>query len=462
MAAEPGGRGSGEPDATFAEPPAAAARPLDSEDARLLRRTRLRLMAWSGGATLVVLVVLGTALYAALSAHLAAAGQSQLEARAGTLTAFLRGERGFRDRPQLGLRFGGEEAGTVAVLVRPDSSVLRPSELELPEGLPDREGVEAAEGGESDIRTANAGGTPVRVLSLPIAGPDGTYVLQVIGDRTTEVELLDTFLAVLLVGGLFALVAALAAGYAYAGRALVPIRDSIDRRQAALRRQREFAANASHELRTPLAVIRASVADLRRNRRRPVEDVGPALVDIDAEVTHLTLLVEDLLFLARTDSGVVQLEGTELDLADTAAAAAGALSTVAAERGVALVVDPLPAPVTGDPVRLRQLVTILADNALAHGRAGTTVLVRVRPDGGGALLQVDDEGPGIRPEDLPRVFDRFWRAADAPPGGTGLGLSIASWIVEHHGGTIAAANRPGGGTRFEVRLPATPPAAATR
>jgi two-component system OmpR family sensor kinase len=227
----------------------------------------------------------------------------------------------------------------------------------------------------------------------------------------------------------------------------------MDRRDAALRRQREFTANASHELRTPLTVIRASVADLRRNRKQPVEKVGEALDDIDAEVSHLTALVEDLLLLARTDSGALALERVALDLADVAAEAAGPLTPVAAERGVGLEVDPRPAAVDADPVRLRQLVTILTDNALAHSPAGTTVTVRVRPDGGQAVLTVDDQGPGVREEDLPRLFERFWRADNAPAGGTGLGLSIAAWIVAAHGGTIAAANRPEGGARFEVRLP---------
>jgi signal transduction histidine kinase len=446
--------------ATSAAPAEAPA--LDSGDARLLRRTRLRLMALSGGITLVVLLVLGVGLYAAVSASLAASGESQLGRRADSLARALSGGRGMHDVRMLGFRFGGDQAGTVAVLVRPDKSVLRPAELELPEGLPDEDGLEAAEAGESDVRTMAVAGTPVRVLSVPIETSDGTYVLQVIGDRTSEVQILQTVLAVLLVGGVLALAAALAAGYAYAGRALVPIRASIDRRQAALRRQREFTADASHELRTPLTVIRASVADLRRNRERPVAEVGSALEDIDAEVTHLTSLVDDLLLLARTDSGAVELERARLDLADVAVAAAGGLSTVASSRGVELLVDPLPTPVVGDATRLRQLVAILVDNALAHSPRGTTVLVRVRPGSAGALLQVFDQGPGIRPEDLPRVFDRFWRAPDAPPGGTGLGLAIAAWIVERHGGTITAANRPDGGSEFEVRLPATPPVAAPR
>jgi signal transduction histidine kinase len=193
-----------------------------------------------------------------------------------------------------------------------------------------------------------------------------------------------------------------------------------------------------------------------------VEKVGEALDDIDAEVSHLTALVEDLLLLARTDSGALALDRTPLDFADVAVEAVGPLTPIAAQRGVLLEADPRPAMVSGDPLRLRQLVTILTDNALAHSQTGTTVDVRIRPEGPDVVLTVDDQGPGIREEDLPRIFERFWRADNAPAGGTGLGLSIAAWIVEAHGGTIAATNRPEGGARFEVRLPASasePPAA---
>ena len=107
---------------------------------------------------------------------------------------------------------------------------------------------------------------------------------------------------------------------------------------------------------------------------------------------------------------------------------------------------------------------ILVDNAIRHAPEGTRVVVEVRADGPDARLTVDDEGPGIRNEDLPRVFDRFYRAAGAPGGGTGLGLAIAAWIVERHDGRIEAANRPGPGARFTVRLPvarARPAAAPT-
>ena len=431
--------------------------PRENGDAALLRRTRLRLLAWSGGLTLVILVALGTALYLAVSGSLDARGTDLLVARADPIVRVLQSQGPVPGGFVLGPGFGNGSSGTLVLIVRPDGTLLGPAELQEISGLPNQAGVDAARAGSTDVRQVEVSSIPIRVYSVPVARPEGVYVVQVLGERSSEVQLLSTLLSVLAIGGLAALVLALAAGYVYAGRALIPVRASMDRRDAALRRQREFTANASHELRTPLTVIRASVADLRRNRKQPVEKVGEALDDIDAEVSHLTALVEDLLLLARTDSGALALERTTLDLADITVEAVGTLTPVAAQRGVQLEADPRPATVSGDPVRLRQLVTIVTDNALAHSPVGTTVAVRIRPEGPDAVLTVDDQGPGIREEDLPRVFERFWRADNAPVGGTGLGLSIAAWIVEAHGGTISASNRPGGGARFEIRLPSSPP-----
>ena len=104
-------------------------------------------------------------------------------------------------------------------------------------------------------------------------------------------------------------------------------------------------------------------------------------------------------------------------------------------------------------VHFRQVILNLLVNAQQAMKEGGTVCVRGRREGTGVVIEVQDQGPGIRDEDLPRIFERFWRADNAPAGGTGLGLSIAAWIVEAHGGAISAANRPEGGARFEVRLP---------
>jgi signal transduction histidine kinase len=421
------------------------------DDAALLRRTRLRLIAWSGGLTLLILLALGALVYGAVSNELAGRGTAVLERRANEVARVISRPGPLPDRPPFGITFGGEQSGTLTLAVQPNGSVL--GRLDELEGLPVEPSVETARAEGQDTRTTTIDDTPVRVHSLAVPRSDGEWVVQVIGERVSEERLLAALLSVLVIGSLAALALAVAAGWIYAGRALVPIRAAIDRREAALQRQREFAANASHELRTPLTVIRASVTDLQRNRDEPVATVGAALEDIDAETTHLTALVDDLLLLARTDAGTLELERAPVDLADVAAEAAGSLAGVASERGVTVVADPLPAQVEGDALRLRQLVTILVDNAVAHTPAGGGVAVRVRPESGWAVLVVEDEGPGIRDDDLPRVFERFWRADDAPAGGTGLGLAIAAWIVERHGGRIAATNRPEGGARFEARIP---------
>jgi signal transduction histidine kinase len=429
------------------EDAALLARTAPDEDARLLRGTRFRLMAVSGAVTLLLLLVLGTAAYLIVSTAVESGSRDQLIAST---------VRSDRDDPY-GFTVAGPTAGLIPILVTPQGTVVLPPGIRaIPSGLPNLDSLGAVTPANTiDVRDITlSDGTPYRVLSgYPDQGRYPGYKVQWAQGRTGEVNLFNTLRNVLLGGGLLALVASLLAGYLYAGRALVPIRQSIDRRQAALQRQREFTANASHELRTPLTVIRASVEDLRRNSRSRVADVGDALDDMDAEVRHLTALVEDMLLLARTDSGVVQLDRTPLDLADVTVEATSTLASLGQERGVSVVADPLPAPVLGDPLRLRQLVTILVDNAIRHSPSGTTVTVRVRPANGAAFLWVEDEGHGIKPEDLPRLFERFWRADNAPVGGTGLGLSIARWIVQQHGGTIGAENRPEGGARFWAQIP---------
>ena len=431
-----------------------AARNGAEEDARILRRTRLRLMAVSGAVTLVILVALGVAAYAVVSNALESSDQS-------TMSQYV------KDHPVLRVSSAGPDTaelggeGIFVIYIPPVGQPIPPNHQTLPVGLPDGSSISAARasstGTDRRFISVSDGASyqvmTVQAQAVGLSAAPGTWLVQFVQNRTSEVRMLNTLFWILLGGGAAALLAALLAGYLYAGRALVPIRVSIARRQAALQRQREFTANASHELRTPLTVIRASVDDLRRNRRSRVEDVGEALDDIDAEVRVVTALVEDMLLLARTDSGVVQIDRAPLDLADVSAEAAALATALGSERGVAVTLDPLPAPVVGDGMRLRQLVTILVDNAIRHSPAGAQVEVRVRPEPGAAVLEVRDHGPGIKPDDLPRLWERFWRADDAPAGGTGLGLAIAKWIVEQHGGAIGATNAAEGGASFWVRLP---------
>ena len=420
-------------------------------DGELIRRTRRRLVAWSGGLTLVILLVLGIAVASVVARSLAATGEEQLRQRASLLLSVARGPLPTRGGGgggprggELGLAFGGPTSGTFGMLVAPDNSLVEPS-VRLSEGFPVQVSVDAARTSGMDVREVRIDDVPVRIMSVSVDRAGTTYVVQVVADRSAEERTLQVLYLVLAVGGLAALALALVGGRVYAERALLPIRGS-------LARQRDFAADASPELRTPLSVVRSSVDHLLRNPDRRVGEVGTALGDISAEVDRLSAMVGDLLLLARADSGAVELTKAPADVADLATAALADLQPIASERQVALAVDAVPTQVLGDPDRLRQLVTILVDNAIRHSPSGRTVTVRVSRNGRRAVLAVEDEGPGIRAEDLPHLFERFWRAPSAPEGGSGLGLAIAAWIVAAHEGHISAANRPDGGARFEVDL----------
>jgi len=462
LATEPPGRHATAQDGLAERDPAIAREEVD--DARLVRRVRWRLVAWSGGSTLLVLLALGAAIYLAAASTLESSGTQLLEHRVDDFKSFILGSPTDNERSPADFVFGG--GGTVVYGFLADGRIVRAPGAFTVTGLIDQAAAVSADKAGQDVRfrTVSVQGpvgnesvdVPVRQLTVPVDTSAGRVFVQALQDRSSEVRTLDTLVLVLIVGGVIVVVIAVGFGAFYARRALVPIRDSLASQRAALRRQREFAADASHELRTPLTVIRSSVDHLRRHADEPVRAVGDALEDIDAEVGHLTDMVGDLLLLARSDSGAVSLEQLPVELDDVAADAATGLHGPAEARGVTLVVDPEPGPVIGDPTRLRQLVTLLLDNAIRHSPPTGEVRVAVRSAGDVVRLSVEDQGHGIRPEDLPRVFDRFWRAPDAPSGGTGLGLSIAKWIVERHGGRIEASNRPEGGARFEVELPARP------
>lgn len=433
-------------------PDAIEARERD-RDARMVRGVRWRLVLFSGGATLVVLLLLGVAIYTAVADSLGSQGVGRLEERSQPIVRWV--ERGGPRPAPLELVFGGRTTGVIPFIVTPDGEVWRPEGLRLPDGLPSVEGIRAAREVGRDVRTVDAAGYPARVLSVAATTPSGaTYVTQVVQDRTAELDTLESLLQVLIGGGLVSLVFASLLGAAYATRALVPIRASLAAQRGALRRQREFAADASHELRTPLTIVRSSVEDLRLHPEQPVSQVGEALDDIDAEVGRMTSLVEDLLLLARSDSGALDITSEPVELGDVATDAASAMMAPASSKGVRIEVDPVPVMVIGDPQRLRQVVTILLDNAVRHSPRGGAVSVRVLRDDDTARLVVEDEGPGIRPADLPHVFDRFWRAPSSPGGGTGLGLAIAATLVTRLGGRIGVGARPAGGAVFTVELPA--------
>jgi signal transduction histidine kinase len=218
------------------------------------------------------------------------------------------------------------------------------------------------------------------------------------------------------------------------------------------RMRRDLVANASHELRTPIGALRAML----ENDVDGVEplDARAALVQVE----RLGALVEQLLDLSRLESGAVPLERSEVAVARLLAEVADEWRPRASERRVRLDVDVAPPGLSArvDPGRMRQVVENLASNAIRHAPDGGAVVLRARPLDGRLRLEVEDDGPGIAPEEAERVFERFYRADAArasADGGVGLGLAIARWIVDLHDGSIRAEATGDPGCRMVVELP---------
>ena len=217
--------------------------------------------------------------------------------------------------------------------------------------------------------------------------------------------------------------------------------------------QQRFVADASHELRAPLTAIRGNLELLRR----PHGDAERAVAVDEAsrETERLGRLVSDLLTLARADAGVAPLRREVVALHEVVTDAMREARHIV--RGQTLSIDALePLVVRGDPDRLLQLLLIALDNAAKYTPAGGRVGVALRRVGGAAEITVRDTGVGIAAEDLPHVFDRFYRADKSRSrelGGSGLGLSIAQWIADAHGGTIALDSTPGVGTVVRTQIP---------
>jgi signal transduction histidine kinase len=351
---------------------------------------------------------------------------------------------------------------------------------------------EAADGEEEVFETVTLEGQQVRVYTMALLTDDE---FQGYVQVARSLEALNDSLAVLsrtlLSGGAVLLVISMIVAWLLAGITLRPIdritqaareigrsgrldrrlapartRDEVaqlaetfnhmmDRLESAFAGQRRFVADASHELRTPLTTIRGNLELLRRSGA--VEDpvMGEALQDVIEESARMARLVDGLLALARADSGqVLRRSPVQLDQLIRAVYR----DAQAMERGAAVTLGPLDqAQVTGDPDALKQLLLILMDNGLKYTPEGT-VTVSLRVEGANALVSVRDNGVGISPEDLPHVFERFYRSPSArASGGTGLGLAIAHWIADEHGASIEVQSEPGQGSVFTVRLPAQRP-----
>ncbi len=329
---------------------------------------------------------------------------------------------------------------------------------------------------------------PVRMLSVPVrVGSEVVGILQVGQSRQPLRDTLEDLSRLLLILGAGAVGAAGLICWLVADRALRPlhliadraaviaarrdfgsrveavrqrdevgklaqtVNDLLDTVEDTLRQHREFVADASHELRNPLLALQANIEVLPRIEDETAQ--AECLADARDQTQRLARLVQDLLLLARAEANQL-LEFDAVSLSEVLQRAAYEASLRAGDRAVKI--DRCEdIQILGDRIRVTQMLNNLVDNALRHTRSDGTITLSLWRENNWAVLEVADDGEGIAEEDLPRIFDRFFRAAHARSDqrGAGLGLAIVKHLAEAHGGSITVSSEPGRGSSFSIRLP---------
>ena len=355
-----------------------------------------------------------------------------------------------------------------------------------------RHGRGGASGRWGWATTEEPNGVPLRVLTLPVEAGGKTYIVQLAYPLDDFNEALDRFRRVLFLSSPFLLLLASAGGYWLSRRALGPVdqitlearsisaqslssrlpvprtgdelerlsetlNGMLERLEQAFRRITQFTADASHELRTPVALMRTR-AEITLRRSRSEEEYRETLRQILEDLQRTSVLIENLMLLARADSGAQALARVRINLAESIQEACLEGRALAETKEISLEVKlpEVPVWVDGDANSLERLFLILLDNAVKYTPPQGRITLSLYSNNGSAVTEVRDSGTGIAAEDLPHIFERFFRADPArsrQTGGAGLGLAIGKWIADAHGGTIAAQSRPGDGSVFQVIIP---------
>ena len=444
---------------------------------------RVRLALLSGALMAGLIVALGAFLYLRLEADMIDAVDDELEARTGALAD------GWAGGPLPGRPADVDDA--FAQLVAPDGTVLAESPgLRVGESLapPDVATITGPRFFEATVETVEQP-IPARLLAWPTGDRGQLLVVgQSVEDQRATLDDLRSLLAVL---GSIAVALAFGVGRFLAGAALRPVermrqaaddvsgaeldrrlpvprtRDELEalggslnrmleRIEEAVRHERRFVDDASHELRTPLANLKAEL-DLALRRSRTPDELVAALRSASEETDRLTRLAEDLLVLARANGGELPIRRSPVDVGALVADTLRGFASRAEARDVAMAssVD-VASPVELDERRMRQVLGNLVDNAVRETPEGGRVVVDAVVRDGWLEISVTDTGVGFPESFLPHAFDAFSRS-DAgrarAEGGTGLGLAIVRAIVDAHGGSVEARNRPEGGGLVAIRLP---------
>lgn len=441
----------------------------------MLERLRRRLTLGYVGIFALILAIIGAVVVVSFAQQAASQQDELLEQKAqGTsdwVMGVLRrhqegrdplpgdgGHGGRNDGPIGPIQSSTDKDIGVVALVPPDSAngegeVLDWSPSSSSLGLPFQEPAQrAAQEGDRTAETVDGPEGEMRVVSIPVSAPDGGMaIVQAAQSRRVVWEAVGRLLLILVPVGIVGLLLSGVGGLFMSRRAIQPVKDSIQR-------QRTFIADASHELKTPLALAKINAQVMERNPADP--DNREIIEDQLYEIDRMDALLSDLLVLARLDAGRLDVDRKPFDLAIVAAETASRFLMRAAEEGVRLEVEvPDELPVYGDPDRTSQILAALLDNAMRYTPKSGSITVSGRLLDGRAEASVTDTGPGIAPEHLPHVFDRFYRAEAARTragGGTGLGLSIARDLARAQDGDLLAGNAPSSGARFTLRLPVGP------
>jgi heavy metal sensor kinase len=445
-----------------------------------------RLTIWYAAAFAVAAVALGAAIWLAVQRSLYRAVDAGLRDRVEGIGRFLEDHK-----TRLSLDEVKEEYrahGDLFQVIDPDGHpVHRGAAL----AGADIAGLDADDTGQ--FANAAIGGEPVRLLSQRVAIDGRAYTIQAAAPLRDLEGGLRAAAWLLVPAAPLALLLAAGGGYWLSRRALVPVdritqtarlisADSLSRRldvpptgdelarlsqtlndmiarlEGAFQKITRFTADASHELRTPLAVMRTTAEVALRGP--PGDEQRGALEQIVAEIERTSHLVENLLLIAKADSGAAELHKRRIDIVEAVREACSEASVLARVKGLRLETA-LPETsiwVNGDREALRRLFLILLDNAVKFTPTGGSLSVCVGASNGCVLGTVRDSGIGITREHLPYVFDRFYRADRArsrTEGGTGLGLAIGRWIAEVHGGRLRVESEPQRGSSFHVELPHT-------
>jgi len=458
---------------------------------------RTRLTLWYTGLLAISLLVIGVLIYTLVGRILLTNLDERLIAQAEDVIALIQAE----NDPLQVMLLGRAQLPPIDVygsqyfiqIVQLDGRAVQLSENLRGQRLPvPLQFVQDIVPGEPRRMTLETSGARLRVISLPIPlGNRIIGIIEVAANMASTADALDVIRRALLFGSLLALLLAAVGGNILARAALGPIKaitetaqqitgtedlsqripvtmpgdelgeltetinDMLGRLDEAFNAQQRLVADVSHELRTPLTTIQGNLDLLRRGAADDPTMRGEALAAIEDQTSRMRRLVADLLLLAQADAGLklhrqpVELDTLLLDIyrqAQVMARNTGVTVRLGAEDQ---------AIVEGDADRLRQLLLNLTDNAIKYTPAGGEVTLTLHRDDGWVAVSVEDTGVGIAAEDLPHIFERFYRAdrSRTRPGGSGLGLSIAHWIAQAHGGELTVASEPGRGSTFTLHLP---------